>query len=75
MSAKVKCPSCGSLMGDPTEYVNAASLDEFREDGFLSWPLPENRCDGLQFACKCGLTLDVPLMAPVPESTHPKGTP
>ena len=63
---KLKCPSCGELMGDGVPYKTLTAFDmpehatEMRAgDPEPDW-LEHLPIAGHKFSCKCGCTLDIP---------------
>lgn len=60
---KLKCPSCGELMDDPTPYKTVPvtaqyeemSSWEFEPDWLVVLPIA-----GHKYRCECGCTVDIP---------------
>lgn len=63
---KMKCPSCGELMGDGVPYKTISTFDfpdgaeEIRSDRPEPDWLEAMPIAGHKFRCECGCTLDIP---------------
>ena len=64
---KLKCPSCGELMGDGAPYKTFMPLTQPSGEFSSGDPEPDWLRDapiaGYQFRCDCGCEVDVPVSA------------